>query len=125
MAAIAGVLVKAVLAYAPSFRGRATRYELAMTALLCIGGGVVAAMTSIFGPVRGSVIQAALSALLILSPLIAVIVRRLHDTNRGASALLVLLTPYVGVVILAVILLLDGYEHDNKAGPNPRARRRW
>jgi uncharacterized membrane protein YhaH (DUF805 family) len=125
MVATAGVLAKAVLAYAPSFRGRATRYELAMTVLLCIGGAVVAAMTGIFGPVEASVIQATLSALLILLPLIAVIVRRLHDVNRSAAALLVLLTPYVGVIILAVILLLDGYKSDNKAGPNPRARRRW
>lgn len=123
--AVAGALARAGLAYAPTFRGRATRYELALTAMLCVVGGIAAAMVGVFGPSQASVIQAALSALLVLSPLIAVIVRRLHDINRGAGALLVLVTPYIGPVILAVFLLLDGFEGENQAGPNPRTRRRW
>jgi uncharacterized membrane protein YhaH (DUF805 family) len=48
----------------------------------------------------------ALYSLLIFLPMLSLTVRRLHDTNRSAWWLLVLLVPAIGIVVLLVLLAL-------------------
>ena len=48
----------------------------------------------------------ALYSLLVFLPMLSLTVRRLHDTNRSAWWLLVLLVPAIGMVILLVLLAL-------------------
>ncbi|MTD27425.1 DUF805 domain-containing protein [Erwinia sorbitola] len=55
-----------------------------------------------------------------LSPLLAVSVRRLHDTNRPGWWMLLYFVPFGGIVIL-VILCLDGDKESNRFGAPPKS----
>jgi uncharacterized membrane protein YhaH (DUF805 family) len=57
--------------------------------------------------------------LAILIPSIAILVRRLHDTNRSPWWLFILLVPFVGVIVILVFLIQDSTPIVNKYGPNP------
>ncbi len=116
-------LVRAGLAWAPDFNGRATRTELGLTFFACVAASMLAALASGFGAPDWRWVQGMFSGFIILLPWIAVMVRRLHDTNRSASALFTILFPYVGIVILGGILLMDGFAGENATGPDPRERR--
>jgi uncharacterized membrane protein YhaH (DUF805 family) len=48
----------------------------------------------------------AIYSLLIFLPILSLTVRRLHDTNRSAWWLLVVLLPVIGMVILLVLLAM-------------------
>lgn len=48
----------------------------------------------------------ALYSLLVFLPMLSLTVRRLHDTNRSAWWLLVVLVPAIGILILLVLLAL-------------------
>jgi len=50
----------------------------------------------------------------------AVAVRRLHDTNRSGSMLLIALIPFLGLLILLVWLATAGDPGANRYGPNPQ-----
>jgi uncharacterized membrane protein YhaH (DUF805 family) len=55
----------------------------------------------------------------VLIPVIAVAVRRLHDTGRSGWWLLLGIVPFGGIVLL-VFYLLPGEVGDNAYGPNPK-----
>jgi uncharacterized membrane protein YhaH (DUF805 family) len=55
-----------------------------------------------------------------LVPQFAVTVRRLHDTDRRGWWCLLGLPPYVGLILL-VLLVLPGTIGDNRFGPDPLA----
>ena len=54
-------------------------------------------------------------------PTLAVVVRRLHDTDRSGWWILIALIPLVGAIVLLVFLILKGNEGDNRFGPDPKA----
>ncbi|RRR98740.1 DUF805 domain-containing protein [Glycomyces terrestris] len=57
-----------------------------------------------------------------LVPLLAVTVRRLHDTGRSGVWLLMGLIPGgVGAIIMIVLLSQEGDPHPNRYGPDPKA----
>lgn len=58
--------------------------------------------------------------LAILIPQIAVSVRRLHDRNMTGWFYLVSFVPYVGGIILLVMMALPGTQGPNKYGPDPK-----
>lgn len=58
-------------------------------------------------------------AFLFLIPGLAVQVRRLHDTNRSAWFLFIILIPVVGVIINLVFMCQKGTPGENSYGPNP------
>ncbi len=67
----------------------------------------------------------ALYSLLIFLPVLSLTVRRLHDTNRSAWWLLVILVPAVGMVCLLVLLALPS-ESDNDDMNYPQSNeKRW
>ena len=51
-------------------------------------------------------------------PGIAVLVRRLHDTERSAWWLLILIVPF-GSILLLVFMVVQGDKGSNRYGPNP------
>ena len=115
--------------YKPVFSGRAPPSELFLCAflwiMLSIGTAYLALLVSFLLTGKGdsgsdSPFNVSWLVLVLLIPVLAAIIRRLHDTNRTAWALLVIITPYIGLVILAVILCLPGDEGYNDYGPNPR-----
>ena len=52
--------------------------------------------------------------------LVAATVRRLHDSDKSAAWLLVLLVPAIGLAALVLLLLLDSTAGPNRYGPQPR-----
>ncbi len=61
-----------------------------------------------------------------LLPLIAVTVRRLHDTGRsGLWYLLAIFLPVIGPIWLLVLTVLDSEPGENKYGANPKEALAW
>ena len=58
--------------------------------------------------------------LLTIVPALAVLVRRLHDTNRSGWWALIGLVPIVGTIIVLVFTLLDSDAGENKFGASPK-----
>lgn len=56
-----------------------------------------------------------------LVPLLAAAARRLHDTGRSGWFYLLCLVPFVGGIILIVLLALPGEPGPNRFGPDPKA----
>ena len=61
----------------------------------------------------------------VIIPYFAVIIRRLHDTERSGWWFLIAFIPIVGVIILLVFLILDGTKGENRFGPDPKASPTW
>ena len=58
--------------------------------------------------------------LVILSPALAVTIRRLHDIGKSGWWVLISLIPLFGGIILLVMLMRDSQAGDNKYGANPK-----
>ncbi len=58
--------------------------------------------------------------LAVLLPSIAVLVRRLHDSDKSAWWILIILVPLAGVIVLFVFTLLDSTPGENKHGTSPK-----
>jgi len=58
--------------------------------------------------------------LAVIVPYLAVIFRRLHDTERSGWWILIAFIPLVGVLILLVFLILQGTRGENRYGPDPK-----
>lgn len=54
-------------------------------------------------------------------PLLAAGVRRLHDTGKSGWFYLLCLVPFVGGIVIIVLLALPGEPGPNRFGPDPRA----
>jgi uncharacterized membrane protein YhaH (DUF805 family) len=103
------------------FSGRARRVEYwtfyLVNCLMGVAVGIVENMTG-SGYRSGLTI---LYCLFILIPSLAVAVRRLHDTGRSGWWLFIAWVPFVGVIVLIVMLLQDSQPGENRYGPNPKA----
>ena len=98
------------------FQGRASRAEFWQFVLVNFIIGVILGIvdTAIKSQILGGIYDLA-----ILLPALAVLTRRLHDTDRSAWWLLLYLFIIVGWIILIVFAALEGTPGDNKYGPNP------
>ncbi len=100
------------------FDGRAHRTEYWMFVLfhviISFGLSFIEGLIGIPGP-------SFIYSLAVLVPCIAVVTRRLHDTNRSGWWQLIALIPFIGVIVLIVFLAQDSKEGDNQFGPNPKA----
>jgi len=67
----------------------------------------------------GSGLVAVISLGLVI-PSLAVLVRRLHDTNRSGWWFLIAFIPLIGTIVLIVFLCQDSQTGANKWGPNPK-----
>lgn len=109
-----------------TFSGRASRPEFwwfylvnVLAATFAAGGaGVVGALYKS----EGGIIYVLLLLLLVMAllalviPMIAVSVRRLHDTGRSGWWYLINLVPYIGSIVLLIFLLLPSDPDENEYG---------
>ena|SRR5258706_11201607 len=56
-------------------------------------------------------------------PVIAVSVRRLHDTNRSGWWYFIIFIPLAGIVQLLIFMGEDSWPGENRFGPNPKTDR--
>ncbi len=61
----------------------------------------------------------------VVIPYLAVIFRRLHDTDRSGWWFLIAFIPIVGIIVLLVFLVLDGTKGENRYGSDPKASATW
>jgi uncharacterized membrane protein YhaH (DUF805 family) len=109
------------------FSGRARRKEFWMFYLFSIIISVILnIIDSLIGTTSsGAGILTSIYGLLVLLPTLAVIVRRLHDTNRSGWWILIGIIPIIGTIVLIVFLATEGNAGDNQHGPDPKAAERF
>ncbi|WP_240136940.1 DUF805 domain-containing protein [Streptomyces sp. MUM 178J] len=107
----------AVLKNYAGFGGRARRKEYWMFTLFNI---IAVVLLAIIGALIESMVPYVLYYIAILVPMIAVTVRRLHDTGRSAWWLLMYFVPLVGAIVMLVFMATEGQAAENKYGPNPK-----
>lgn len=105
-----------------NFDGRATRKEFWLfTAFFAV---ITMALAFLTGFISGLTTAAAVKYLylvfvfLMISPMVAVAVRRLHDTCKSGKLLLVGLIPVVGIIIL-IGWFCEGTKEASKNGKKP------
>jgi len=116
--------LEAIWKYA-SFTGRAARRAFWWFMLLHLS--IIVALTAFEvwrghppDPMNPSLVLSAYQ-LFILLPLLALTVRRLHDTNRSGWWILLNLVPVIGQLLLLWFMLISGDRRDNRYGPDPLA----
>ena len=72
-------------------------------------------------PKTGMGVIGGLYIFLMLLPLIALSIRRLHDTDRSGWWFLINFVPLIGGLVFFVFTLLEGTRGDNRFGPDPKA----
>ena len=114
-----GYWKKVVLENYANFSGRARRAEYWWAYLINI---VIMVVLFIVGAVLGEagIILPVLFALAIFIPSLSSAVRRLHDTGKSGWFYLVGLIPFVGGIILLVLLAIDGNRGANEYGASPK-----
>lgn len=105
------------------FSGRARRREYwifaLISALILIFLSLIDEMTG--WKVWDEGVLSLVYSIAVFVPTLAVLVRRLHDTDRSGWWVLIALIPLVGAIVLLVFLVLKGNEGDNRFGPDPKA----
>ena len=106
-----------------NFQGRARRKAYWMFVLFNIIALVI--LSLIEGALglsgqNGYGILTGLYTLAMILPLIALAVRRLHDTGRSGWWLLIGLVPLIGPIVLIVFYVTDSQPGTNQYGPNPK-----
>jgi uncharacterized membrane protein YhaH (DUF805 family) len=109
---------KVVLQRYARFSGRARRKEfwtfiLVNTLITLVLGGIDAVLNTSSA--------ALLYSLATIIPTLAVGSRRLHDTGRSGWWQLIAVVPFIGAVVLIVLMALDSEHGPNQHGPNPKA----
>jgi uncharacterized membrane protein YhaH (DUF805 family) len=99
------------------FSGRATRKEYWMFFLFNFLFLLIANIIDAYLGNNGFL--AVLYMLAVLSPSIAITIRRLHDVGRSGWLILLSIIPIVGSICLIVLLCLRGIEGENKYGQDP------
>ena len=111
------------------FQGRARRSEywlfyllfIVVYAFLLIGAGGLGrngSAPSVLGAIVALIGGLAILGLFI--PMLAVTVRRLHDTNRSGWWLLLSLIPVIGGLVVFVFTVLPGTQGPNTFGSDPK-----
>lgn len=114
--------IKTCLSKYATFSGRATRSEywwffLFVAIIEITIGTIVWTQTNFWEKI---VAWYYISLAPFILPLIAVTVRRLHDSGKSGWLVLLRLIPYIGRFAVLVMLLLEGDIYENKYGDNPR-----
>lgn len=98
------------------FSGRATRYEYWMFQLFsCIFSLVLTILDNLIFNIE---ILSTFFSLFILCPSLALLFRRLHDTNRSGWWWLLMFVPLIGWIWLFILCVLPGSPGLNKYGHN-------
>ncbi|MFV2020575.1 DUF805 domain-containing protein [Micromonospora sp. LOL_023] len=116
--------VRSVLTQYVGFSGRARRSEYWWFALFSL---LVSIVTSILDTALGTNFEGSsngviglIVSLALLLPGPAVVVRRLHDTDRSGWWILIGLIPIIGWIVLLVFYVQNGTPGPNRFGPDPK-----
>lgn len=105
------------------FTGRARRkeywYFILVSLFIMIGLAVIESLVFQTAPGKFGILTW-IYWLVVLTPTIAVQVRRLHDVGRSGWWLLLSLIPIVGPIVLIVFYCTDSEPGTNQYGPNPK-----
>ncbi|HEY2658239.1 MAG TPA: DUF805 domain-containing protein [Caulobacteraceae bacterium] len=110
------------------FSGRARRSEYWLFALfqwlVVLAAGALTAILGGSGHLLGGLIAFAVGLFFLASiiPALAVLVRRLHDSDKSGFWAFIGLIPLIGGLALLVFSLMDGTEGDNRYGSDPKGR---
>ena len=107
------------------FAGRAQRAEYWYFALynflISLVLGIIDAITGTMSNSSGLGLLSGLYTLAVFIPSLAVLFRRLHDTDHSAWWIFIALIPVIGVIVLLVFSVQDSELGENRFGPNPKA----
>jgi uncharacterized membrane protein YhaH (DUF805 family) len=81
--------------------------------------GEVGLLGSLFAGTGGILLLVVVVAAFI--PSLAVTVRRLHDQDKSGWWVLINFIPYIGGIVILVLMCLDGTRGPNRFGPDPKA----
>ena len=99
-----------------SGKGRARRAECWLFALFGLFGTLLLASLDVAVLGRDFPVVGMVFALLVLTPLVAVMIRRLHDIDRSGWWVLIGAVPILGNLALLVLCTLPGTEGQNRFG---------
>ena len=106
-----------------TFSGRATRSEYWYFTLISVLISIIITLFDVmigtYDDVSGFGMFSSIFSLALFIPSLAVLARRLHDTNRSGWWFFIVLIPIIGIIVLIVFLCLDSKE-DNKYGINQK-----
>ena len=111
-----------------NFSGRALRSEYWWWVVFVWIAGIIASIidralgwsiyeTTMYGVQQSSGPVAAIVSLAVLIPGLAVLVRRLHDTDRSGWWFWLVLIPIIGWIVLIIFLASSGTPGPNRFGP--------
>lgn len=103
-----------------NFEGRARRSEYWFFVLFNIVVSLLLFILVILIPYLG-IIAYFIYTLGIIIPNLALIVRRLHDTNRSGWSFLFTLIPLLGGIIVFIFMVEEGTHGPNRYGPDPKS----
>lgn len=100
------------------FSGRARRKEYWLFILIV---GIITFLVGLIDGLAGtSPVLGLLYSLALIVPILAVMIRRLHDTGRSGWWWFIQIVPIIGSIIFLVFMVQDSQAGDNKYGPNPK-----
>ncbi|WP_329454184.1 DUF805 domain-containing protein [Streptomyces sp. NBC_01497] len=99
------------------FNGRARRKEYWMFTLFSV---IVSIVLGIVDAIIGTKALELIYLVATLLPTLAVMIRRLHDTERTGWWVLIQLIPLVGFIVMLVFTATEGTPGPNKYGENPK-----
>ena len=106
------------------FSGRSSRKEFwyfsLISFLIAIVLVVADVMAGTFDAETGIGLLGGIYAIAVLIPIIAVSVRRLHDTDRSGWWLLIAFIPLIGAIVIIVFWAQDSQPGENQYGSNPK-----
>lgn len=106
------------------FNGRARRseywYFMLFSSIIGIVLAVIDGVTGSYSPEVGLGLLGGIYTLAVFIPSLAVLVRRLHDTQRSGWWLLIVLIPLIGAIVLLVFMVQDSKPGQNQYGANPK-----
>ncbi len=107
-----------------TFEGRARRteywYFVLFYVLAIVALAIVDVIVGTYNEESGLGLLSGLFMLATILPSLAVLVRRLHDTDHSGWWALLNLVPFVGALVLLVFTVLDSQPGANRFGPNPK-----
>jgi len=107
------------------FEGRSRRKEYWFFGLFNAIFSVVFVVADVLfgtsGGLSGPGLLTGLYTLGVFLPALAVLVRRLHDTNRSGWWVLISFLPLIGVLVLLFFSLQEGQPGENQYGFSPKA----
>lgn len=106
------------------FSGRARRaeywYFVLFNIIIAFMLGFIDGVVGTYDTQSGLGILSGLYSLAVLTPGIAVGVRRLHDVGKSGWMLLISFIPLIGAIWLLILTTTDSNPGENKYGPNPK-----